>query len=477
MHQLRRQLLQLRAGAGGFVQTPFELFFEAQCNGDSGQGEESTAAEGDTEGGNQRPSEALRRACESFLGARQAALIDGLDSIGNLQHGGAARHQLLVEKRIAQPVALFRSPVEGGLKDLPVSVYFTAQSLKCVALAWIDGAGVMVEERQRFTLDPVQASTLRSGSAGIRREEIIANVGSGQIDLRADPFQRAEPFNERPPHLGVFIAHAVESHERSGGRGEKERQQTAETCEKYGLRTKFAVHLYGTSVWNGMVQQNTVPTGWFRAAAKARIAVGDLIPLKKSLLANAVAIAALSLFGSACAKKQVAVKTAPPPVQIQAPAPAAAVVQPAPTPAPRQTQPVAQNTPSRMPDAVTRARIDELLGRIQDAYFDYNRHTLRDDAVKTLNADSKELAQIMSQYPDYKLKVEGYCDERGSAEYNLALGEARAKAAKEYLVSVGVSADQLSTVSYGKEKQVCEEHDEACWAKNRRVHIVALAMN
>jgi peptidoglycan-associated lipoprotein len=97
--------------------------------------------------------------------------------------------------------------------------------------------------------------------------------------------------------------------------------------------------------------------------------------------------------------------------------------------------------------------------------------------VSTLNADSKELATIMNQYPDYKLTIQGYCDERGSSEYNLALGEARAKAAKDYLVSVGVSASQLNTVSFGKEKQLCDEHDEACWQKNRRVHIVAMAMN
>ncbi len=146
---------------------------------------------------------------------------------------------------------------------------------------------------------------------------------------------------------------------------------------------------------------------------------------------------------------------------------------------PRQTppQPAAQAAPSRYPDAATRARIDELIGRIQDAYFGYNQHTLTDAAVKTLNGDSKELATIMNQYPDYKLQVQGYCDERGSAEYNIALGEARAKAAKDYLVSVGVNANQLTTVSYGKEKQICDEHDEACWSKNRRIHIVALAKN
>jgi peptidoglycan-associated lipoprotein len=197
--------------------------------------------------------------------------------------------------------------------------------------------------------------------------------------------------------------------------------------------------------------------------------------MNRILSINVAAAAALCLFGSACAKKQTALSTPP------APQPAA-VTQPAPAPArvagtPRSTsQPVAQATPSRYPDAKTRARIDELIGRIQDAYFDYNKHTLSDTAVKTLNGDSKELATIMNQYPDYKLQVQGYCDERGSAEYNLALGEARAKAAKDYLVSVGVSANQLSTVSYGKEKQLCEEQDEACWSKNRRIHIVALAM-
>jgi peptidoglycan-associated lipoprotein len=192
---------------------------------------------------------------------------------------------------------------------------------------------------------------------------------------------------------------------------------------------------------------------------------------------HVAAAAAIFVFGSACAKKQVAVATPP--------APAPEVAKPAPTPAPvvaeapRPTPPapVAQAAPPRIPDARTRARIDELLGRIQDAYFEYNQHNLTDAAVKTLNGDSKELATIMGQYPDYKLQVQGYCDERGSAEYNIALGEARAKAAKDYLVSVGVSGTQLSTVSFGKEKQVCDEHDESCWSKNRRIHIVALAMN
>jgi peptidoglycan-associated lipoprotein len=85
------------------------------------------------------------------------------------------------------------------------------------------------------------------------------------------------------------------------------------------------------------------------------------------------------------------------------------------------------------------------------------------------------LRDIISQYPDYKLTIEGHCDERGSEEYNRALGDARAAAARDYLVGVGISQSQLSVVSYGKDKPVCEEHDEACWQRNRRIHIVAAA--
>lgn len=179
---------------------------------------------------------------------------------------------------------------------------------------------------------------------------------------------------------------------------------------------------------------------------------------------------------AACSPKRAAI--APPPAAPQTPASPIPAEQPRPVasaPA-AAVQPAVQAAApqSRYPDAATRAHIDELLGRIQDAYFDYNRHTLRDDAVKTLTADARELAGIMSQYPEYQLQVEGYCDERGSSEYNLALGEARAKAAKDFLVSSGVRGDQLSTVSFGKEVQLCQEQDEACWAKNRRVHIMAL---
>ena len=113
-----------------------------------------------------------------------------------------------------------------------------------------------------------------------------------------------------------------------------------------------------------------------------------------------------------------------------------------------------------MPDAATRARIQDLLNRIQDAYFDYDKHTLRPDAQSALQKDAQTLAEIMHQYPGYKLTVEGHCDERGSEEYNLALGDARAKQAKEYLAGLGVSSNQLQVISYGKDKPGCTGHDE-----------------
>jgi peptidoglycan-associated lipoprotein len=124
---------------------------------------------------------------------------------------------------------------------------------------------------------------------------------------------------------------------------------------------------------------------------------------------------------------------------------------------------------------VTRVRIDQLLAKIEDAYFDYDKTSLRPDALKALQADSTELRDILRDYPDYKLTIEGHCDERGSAEYNIALGDKRAEVAKDYLVQVGIPSDQLNVISYGKERPVCEEHDEACWQRNRRIHIVATA--
>lgn len=183
-----------------------------------------------------------------------------------------------------------------------------------------------------------------------------------------------------------------------------------------------------------------------------------------SVLKSFAAVGVLALLAGC--HKQVA--TAPP--AAPAPAPAEAKATP-----PARSTPVAvsvarESTPA-MPNEATKATIQSLLDRIQDVYFDYNKHALRQDAQSTLEADAKTLREILQQYPTYKLTVEGFCDERGSDEYNLALGDARARKAEQFLETLGLPASQLKTVSFGKEKPVCTEHTEDCWQKNRRAHI------
>jgi len=108
------------------------------------------------------------------------------------------------------------------------------------------------------------------------------------------------------------------------------------------------------------------------------------------------------------------------------------------------------------------------LEEVRDAYFDYDKADIRPDAREALS----KTADFLKKYPEIKVTIEGHCDERGSTEYNLGLGDRRASATKNYLVSLGVSADRLSTVSFGKEKPFCMEHGEPCWQQNRRGHFV-----
>jgi peptidoglycan-associated lipoprotein len=111
--------------------------------------------------------------------------------------------------------------------------------------------------------------------------------------------------------------------------------------------------------------------------------------------------------------------------------------------------------------------IEELfLKEVQDSYFDYNKADIRSDARQALG----KTADFLRNYPQVKVTIEGHCDERGSTEYNVSLGDRRASATKQYLVSLGISADRINTVSYGKEKPFCMDHNETCWQQNRRGH-------
>ena len=113
--------------------------------------------------------------------------------------------------------------------------------------------------------------------------------------------------------------------------------------------------------------------------------------------------------------------------------------------------------------------LDKLfLQEVKDAYFDFNKADIRADAREALG----KTAEFLRKYPQIKVTIEGHCDERGSTEYNLVLGDRRAAAAKNYLVQLGISADRINTVSYGKEKPFCMESNEECWQRNRVGHFV-----
>ena len=168
-------------------------------------------------------------------------------------------------------------------------------------------------------------------------------------------------------------------------------------------------------------------------------------------------ILGLTLLLAGCPKRPaMTAATAPPPV------PPAAVAPPtpaAPAPAPVAPAPVAP------PTAVTPAPPKEYKSNdaLKPIYFAFDKSDIRPGDAKVLDATAAYLKANAGQL----VLIEGHCDERGTAEYNLALGERRAKAAMNYLVSNGVEAGRITTISYGKERPVCSERNEACWSRNR----------
>ena len=108
---------------------------------------------------------------------------------------------------------------------------------------------------------------------------------------------------------------------------------------------------------------------------------------------------------------------------------------------------------------------------LKDIHFDFDKYDIRPGDSNIL----KENAALLKKHPNVKIQIEGHCDERGTVEYNLALGERRANNAKRYLISLGISAEHISTISYGKERPLDPGHNEEAWAKNRRDHFVILS--
>jgi peptidoglycan-associated lipoprotein len=133
----------------------------------------------------------------------------------------------------------------------------------------------------------------------------------------------------------------------------------------------------------------------------------------------------------------------------------------------------AKPAPATKPD--TESSLDALRrgdsptgGPLNDVYFNFDSAALSESARATLKAN----ADWLKKNPSARVQIEGHCDERGAADYNMALGAKRAQAAQDYLATLGVAANRMATVSYGEEIPVCKEHNEGCWVKNRRARFV-----
>jgi len=115
--------------------------------------------------------------------------------------------------------------------------------------------------------------------------------------------------------------------------------------------------------------------------------------------------------------------------------------------------------------------LDVINRTLEDAFFDFDKYHLRDDAREALARSVQVLARLMAADASMRLLIEGHCDERGSSEYNLALGQLRAEKAKEFLATLGLPPGRVEAVSFGKERPQCTESTEQCWQKNRRAHL------
>ncbi|RMH02999.1 MAG: peptidoglycan-associated lipoprotein Pal [Nitrospirae bacterium] len=138
-------------------------------------------------------------------------------------------------------------------------------------------------------------------------------------------------------------------------------------------------------------------------------------------------------------------------------------------PTPRQPQPgIEPLKPEEVPSEKFGGS-EGVPAQLQHVFFDFDRYTIRPDAVPVLQANARLLKTV---YRDATVLIEGHCDERGTEEYNLVLGERRAQAVRQYLVDLGISPSRIQIVSYGEEKPFCREHGEPCWQQNRRGHFV-----
>ncbi len=181
---------------------------------------------------------------------------------------------------------------------------------------------------------------------------------------------------------------------------------------------------------------------------------------RKLLVLACVVALAVSVVLTGCGKKKVEPPmTEPPPVE----EPAEEVTPPAPTPPPVDQTP--DPLSGELVDANKYAVEQGLLGHV---YFDFDKYDLKPEARERLAKN----AEFMRSRPEFTFTIEGHCDERGTNDYNIALGDRRANATQDYLTSLGIPASRIRLISYGEEQPVCNDSNESCWARNRRAKFV-----
>jgi peptidoglycan-associated lipoprotein len=185
-----------------------------------------------------------------------------------------------------------------------------------------------------------------------------------------------------------------------------------------------------------------------------------------SKLISVLALAGAVSLSVGCGKKVPPPAPAPPPPPPAAPAPP-------PPPPPPPPQPAPAPRPLTEEQIFAQKSLEQLNAErpLEDVFFDLDRADLREDSRAPLQKD----ADWMKKWASTAVSIEGHCDSRGSAEYNLALGTRRANAVKEYLVSLGIPSARVSVISKGKEQPFCREENESCWQQNRRGHFVVTA--
>lgn len=201
--------------------------------------------------------------------------------------------------------------------------------------------------------------------------------------------------------------------------------------------------------------------------------------MRRGMTALLAALSMAALIAGGCAKKEVVkseepIISKPEPVKVdipktvEQPKPVAQPAMPKMVEQPKAAEPAAQQS---LPMEAQSAKASAALAAaLETIYFDFDKSDLRQDSRDVLYKNAEIL---LKTNPDAKIKIEGHCDERGSAEYNLALGERRAKSTQQYLLTLGVQADRLSIISYGKEKPAVQGSDEAAWSKNRRAEFTS----